>query len=354
MRITAVCLVVIALAAACSDAADVTVEVDASTATTASAAPSGVTETLARRDTPLGELVVTRGPATQPWRFDPNGPTDRWREPAACYAPRITVRIGGRSATIGDWPTDDGEIVVGAVFARAEPDDPLAAMAVLAFGAVDGATYSLQRPDTVDRTVADGSVAVLVDPVERDTAGNGGGPFDFLVRGPTPRGGDEELPFDLASAENAFYAGDVNTCPGHTGVTPRPTVAPPGDAADAAAAAARAFDPATPRSEAQSMYARVRHVASELDAFLARIVQQARAFGLAGYRVELDARTEPVFHSADDAWIPLALVADGSPAPFGFWAKVDRTADGWQVDGRSICAAFDQLAFGTPPATCDG
>ena len=352
MRVAAICLVLVAFAAACSDDADVTVAADAPPAgVTTTTADGGPSETLTRRDTPVGELVVTRGPATQPWRFDPNGPTDRWREPSRCYLPRLTVRVGDRTATIGDSDVD-GSVVVP-ITLREESDDPEAAVAAVILGATDGHHYRLAAAEGVDDTTADGGLAVLVRHAEVvPSADNGSSWMQFTVHEVDAAGGEVELPVDLAQAENAFYAGDTNDCPNNTGVTPRPTVATPPDAADAAAVAARAFDPATPTVEAQALFGDDPDLAAELDAFHRRLAELAPDFKVTVFMIVPDGARQPVFHSEDDGWVPLSLASDTGFGGMSSWAKVERDGSTWRVDPRSVCAAFDQMIFSSPPDAC--
>ena len=128
--------------------------------------------------------------------------------------------------------------------------------------------------------------------------------------------------------------------------------APP-DVADATAAAARAIDPATPPAEALSLLGRDPTTEAQLTALHERFARQAAALGQSAMRIVADGRTPPVFHSRDDGWILLSLHGDTAPTGMTTWAKVTRSADGWRVDPRTICAAYPGLVLTDAPAACD-
>jgi hypothetical protein len=338
---------------------DVSVTAGGATTTSGPSAQADAARILVHRATPVGELTVTLGPAIQPWRFDPSGPTDRWREPTDCYLPRLTIDVGGRTAAVGvpdlaKVPGAGRTLVMPIVLDSDAGRSDSVAVAVV-FGAHDGRSYRLASPAGTDSATAAGSIAVVVRPTTfPPSAPNALWWTDFTARVVDARGGARDLALDPAAAENAFFAGDVNNCPNHTGVAPRPTVPAPPDVADASAAAARALDPSTPRDEAFALLGGDRVTEAQLAALHARMSAQAEALGASMLRVVPDQLRPPVFHTTGDGWVSLVLNADGGPAGFSSWARVVRDRGGWRVDRRSVCAAFVGFVLtGAPPSCSD-
>jgi hypothetical protein len=358
---SAACVVAVAAAVVSGVAlwprGDVSVTAGVAMTTSVPSSQPDAAQVLVQRATPVGELTVTLGPATQPWRFDPDGPTDRWREPADCYLPRLTIDVGGRTTTVGvpDLGTVPGAgrtlLMPIVLESKAGRSDSVAVAVV--FGAHEGRRYRLASAVGTDSAKATGSIAVVVRPTTFDpSTPNVMSWTDFTVREVDPDGAERDLEVDPAVAENAFYAGDVNNCPKHTGVAPRPTVPAPPDAADATAAAARALDPSTPHDEALALLGRDRVTEAQLATLHERMAAQAHALGASTFHVVPDQLRPPVFHTHDEGWVSLALDADGGPTGFSSWAKVQRRDDGWRVDRRSVCAAFVGFVLTGAPSSC--